>query len=80
MAVSERILFQPYNTGKRGALTPGPAVPCRTPEEGMRRAEKAVAGGQVVGAHVVRVVADEEAGDYGEPEYLAAYGTVPDPA
>ena len=41
----------------------------------MRRAEKALAGGQVVGAHIVRVVADEDAGDYGEPEFLAALGT-----
>jgi hypothetical protein len=78
MAASERILFQPYIAGKRGTPRPGQAVPCRTPEEGMHRAEKAIAGGQVVGAHVVRVVADEEAGDYGEPEYLAAFGTVPD--
>ena len=78
MAANERILFQPYTAGKRGALKPGQAVPCRTPEEGMRRAEKAIAGGQVVGAHVVRVLADEEAGDYGEPEFLAALGTVPD--
>ena len=78
MAASERILFQPYTAGKRGALKPGQAVSCRTPEEGMRRAEKAIAGGQVVGAHVVRVLADEEVGDYGEPEYLASFGTMPD--
>jgi len=78
MAASERILFQPYTMGKRGALAAGKPVPCRTSEEGTRRAEKAIAGGQVVGAHVVRVVADEEVGDYGEPEFLAAFGTVPD--
>ena len=78
MAASERILFQPYTAGKRGALKPGQAMPCRTPEEGRRRAEKAIAGGQVVDAHVVRVMADEEVGDYGEPEFLAAYGTVPE--
>lgn len=78
MAANERILFQPYIAGKRGTLKPGQVMPCRTPEEGMRRAEKALAGGQVVGAHIVRVVADEDAGDYGEPEFLAALGTVPD--
>jgi hypothetical protein len=78
MAASERILFQPYTAGKRGALKPGQSVSCRTPEEGMRRAEKAIAGGQVVGAHVVRVMADEEVGDYGELEFLAAFGTVPE--
>jgi hypothetical protein len=78
MAARTSILFQPYTAGKRGGLTPGKPVACRTPEEGMRRAEKAIAGGQVVGAHVVRVVADEEVGDYGEPEYLAKFGTVPE--
>ena len=42
-------------------------------------AEKALATGAVAGAHVVRVVADEDAGDFGEPEYLASLGTVPEP-
>jgi len=78
MAASERILFQSYTTGKRGGLSAGKPIACRTPEEGMRRAEKAIAGGQVVGAQIVRVLADEEAGDWGEPEYLAAFGTVPE--
>lgn len=79
MAASERIIYQPYAVGKRGNLTPGKPVPCRNVDEAIRRAERAIAGGLVVGAHVVRVLADEEAGDYGEPEYLAAYGTVPEP-
>ena len=79
MAASERIIYQPYALGKRGNLTPGKPVPCRNADEAIRRAEKAIAGGAVVGAHVVRVLADEEAGDYGEPEYLAAFGTVPEP-
>jgi hypothetical protein len=43
----------------------------------LRRAEKAMASASVVGAHVVRIMADEEAGDYGDPEYLASLGTVP---
>lgn len=79
MAASERIIYQPYVLAKRGNLTPGKPVPCRNADEAMRRAEKAIAIGAVVGAHVVRVLADEEAGDYGEPEYLAVYGTVPGP-
>ncbi len=79
MAASERILFQLYKFGKRGNLVPGKPVPCRNADEAMRRAEKAIAAGLVAGAHVVRVLADEEAGDYGEPEYLAAFGTVPEP-
>lgn len=79
MAAREQIIFQPYVAGKRGGLTPGKGVACRNREEALRRAEKALAGGQVVGAHVVRVLADEEAGDYGEPEYLNALGAVPEP-
>ena len=79
MALSEHIIFQPYVLGKRGGLTPGKGVPCRSQAEAVRRAEKALAGGQVVGAHVVRVMSDEEAGDYGDPEYLNALGAVPEP-
>ena len=58
-------------------IVAGTGVACRNAEEGERRAEKAMAAGSVIGAHVVRVMADEEAGDYGEPEYLASYGVVP---
>ncbi len=79
MAAREQIIFQPYVAGKRGGLMPGKGIACRNREEALRRAEKALAGGQVVGAHVVRVLADEEAGDYGEPEYLNALGAVPEP-
>ncbi len=80
MASTERIVFLPYTRGKRGAVTPGVPVPCRNAAEGERRAEKALASGSAIGGHVVKMVADEEAGDYGEPVYLAAFGTVPEPA
>ena len=80
MAATERIVFQPYLRGRRGALVAGVPVACRSPEEGVRRAEKAMAAGSAVGAHVVRVLNDEEAGDYGDPEYLAAFGAVPEAA
>jgi hypothetical protein len=78
MARTERVIFLPYARGKRGAITPGVPVPCRNQAEAQRRAEKAMAGGGIIGAHVVRVTADEEAGDYGEPAYLATYGIVPE--
>jgi hypothetical protein len=78
MAQTEQIVFQPYVTGKRGAIMPGPAIPCRSIEEANRRAEKAMAGGQVLGGHVVRMMVDAEAGDYGDPEFVATYGTVPE--
>jgi hypothetical protein len=80
MAVAERIIFQPYTEAKRGGIKPGVPVACRSPEDGQRRAEKAMAGGMIIGGHVVRVMADEEAGDYGEPEFLHAYGRVPETA
>ena len=80
MAAKESIIFQPYLRGKRGALLAGPPVACRTEQEGVRRAEKAMQAGSAIGAHVVRVLNDEEAGDYGDPEFLAAFGAVPEAA
>jgi hypothetical protein len=68
-----RIIYQPYIKG----MKPGTPVVCRDPAEGERRAEKAMAGGSILGAQVVRVTIDEDAGDYGEPEYLFSIGAVP---
>jgi len=78
MAASERFFFQPYSRGKRGTVVPGLAVVCRDQAEACRRAEKAMAGGKIIGAHTVKVVADPAAGDYGEPEYMDLYGIVPE--
>jgi hypothetical protein len=78
MALAERFIFQPYIEGKRGAIKAGPPVACRNAEEAQRRADKAMAGGAIIGCHVVRVMADEEAGDYGDPEFLGTFGRVPD--
>ena len=80
MAASERIIFQPYTSGRGNSLRPGEAVLCRTVDNARQRAEKAMAGGRIVGAHVIRVLEDAAAGDYGEPEYLAAFGRVPEAA
>ena len=78
MAATERIVFQPYVQGRRGAVAPGTAVACRNIGEARRRADKAMAaGGKTIGVHIVRVVADEDAGDYGEPDYLFSAGAVP---
>lgn len=80
MPAAQRIIFQPYIEGKRGGLKPGQPVACRTPADGERRAEKAMENGTIVGAQIVRVLADEEVGDYGEPEFLSVYGRVPEAA
>jgi len=79
MALSERIIYQPCTRGKRGDLVQGLRLAYRNSEEAIQRAERAIAAGSVGGAHVARVLADEAAGDFGEPDYLAAFGTVPDP-
>ena len=49
MAAKERIIFQPYTTGRGNNVLPSQAVLCRNPEDAQRRAEKAMAGGRIVG-------------------------------
>ncbi len=78
MPVSAQIVYQPYVAGARGALKPGIPIICRTPEEGMRRAEKALAGGSILGARIVRMHHDDDAEEFGAPEYLGEVGQVPD--
>jgi hypothetical protein len=78
VAPKERILFQPYVAGQRGKLLAGQAVLCRSADEAGRRAEKAMASGRVLGAHIVRTFDDEATGEFGVPEYLSQYGKVPD--
>ena len=70
MTSTTQIIYQPYVAGARGSLKAGVAVACRTPEEGIRRAERALAGGSILGAEVVRVTHDAAADETGEPEYL----------
>ena len=77
MVMKESIIFQPYMRGRGAGVAPGQAVACRSLEEAQRRADKAMAGGRVVGAHIIRVTDDAASGEYGEPEYLAALGKVP---
>ena len=78
MAATAQIVYQPYVTGARGALKPGIPVVCRTADEGLRRAERAMAGGSILGARVVRVLHDSDADEFGPPEYLGEFGRVPE--
>lgn len=78
MPATAQIVYQPYVTGARGSLKPGTPVACRTAEDGVRRAEKALAGGSIVGARIVRVHHDGDADEFGAPEYLNEIGRVPD--
>jgi len=80
MPATAQIIYQPYVTGARGTLRPGTPIVCRTAEEGVRRAEKALAGGSIVGARIVRVIHDDDADEFGAPEYLGELGRVPEEA
>ena len=67
-----------YVAGARGALKVADQIPCHSEQNATARAEKIMALGRVLGVDVVKQVADAEAGDYGEPEYLQRLGRVPD--
>lgn len=75
--MDEQIIYQPYIAGPRGALRPGIPIVCKTADEGLRRAERAMAGGSILGAQVVRMVHDAAADEFGEPEHLGQVGQVP---
>ncbi len=77
MASTTQIIYQPYLAGPRGVLKPGPAIACRSAEEGLRRAERALASGSILGAQVVRMTHDDDAGEFGDPEFLGTVGQVP---
>jgi len=80
MAARTVIVLQTYKTGAKGALIPAEAIACRNEDEARRRAEKIMVTGRFVGANIVRQIVDEAAGDYGEPEYVARFGRVPEMA
>lgn len=78
MSSTTHIIYQPYTAGPRGTLKPGQAITCRTAEDGIRRAERAMAGGSIVGAQVVSLTHDDDAGEFGDPHFLGRVGKVPD--
>ncbi len=78
MAFTTQIIYQPYVQGPRGTLKAVPALACRTAEDGLRRAERALAGGSILGAQVVSVTHDDQAGEFQEPLYLGKVGVVPE--
>ncbi len=78
MPSTSQIIYQPYLAGSRGALKAGTAVACRSAEDGLRRAERALENGSILGARIVRMTHDDDAGEFGDPEYLGEVGRVPD--
>ncbi len=71
-------VVQTYIAGARGALKIGEQIACTSEQNGRARAEKLMAAGRVLGVDVVKQIADPEAGEYGEPEYLVRVGRVPE--
>lgn len=76
--MTSQIIYQPYLPGARGALKAGTPVACRTAEAGLLRAERALAAGSILGAQIVRVSHDDDAGEFAEPEFLGHVGRVPE--
>lgn len=77
MASTTRIIYQPYVAGPGGSLKAGIPIACKSADEGLRRAERAMQGGSIQGAQVVRMTHDDDAGEFGEPEFLGQVGRVP---
>ncbi len=77
MPSTTQVIYQPFVAGARGVLKAGIPIACRSADEGLRRAERAMAGGSVLGVQVVRMTHDD-AGEFGEPEYLGTFGLVPE--
>jgi hypothetical protein len=77
MAAKTHIIVQPYVSGKKGALSPAPAIKVNTADAGRARAQRIMEIGRVLGVDVVQTEVDEEAGDYSEPVFLARLGEVP---
>lgn len=71
-------VVQTYVAGARGSLKIGEQIACTSEQNGRARAEKLMAAGRVLGVDVVKQIADPEAGEYGEPEYLVRVGRVPE--
>ncbi|MDB5410271.1 MAG: hypothetical protein JWL84_5183 [Rhodospirillales bacterium] len=71
-------VVQTYVAGARGALKVGEQVQSPSAESARMRGEKLMAAGKALGVDVVKQVADPEAGEYAEPEYLVRLGRVPE--
>lgn len=81
MTQEARIVFVPYVwkiKGKTRRLEEGTPVQCRAVDEALRRLDKVRSGVlSVAGGRAYKMLVDEIAGDYGEPEILGEAGDVP---
>lgn len=83
MSTKVRYICQSYNWKKnrRGKSLPElevvKMIEAKSRPEATRRAEKIHEIGNVAGVDAYMVEVDEEAGDYGEPEFFTRLGEVP---
>ena len=73
MASSSQIIHEPYVAGTRGSLNAGIAITCRSAENGLCRAQRALENGSILGAQIVRMTHD--ASELGEPGYIETVST-----
>jgi hypothetical protein len=79
MPMQSQVIVQSYTRDPKGILKAELAVAAPDPEAGKQFAERLLNKlERVVGVDVVRMEADPDAGEYGEPEYLERLGEVPD--
>ncbi len=78
MSRETRHIVQGYVTGKRGRLLPADPLPVRSAAAARARAEKLYATGRYAGVDAYTVTSDEEAGEYGEPEFHVRLGRAPE--
>jgi hypothetical protein len=67
-----------YVAGARGALKVSEQIQSPSEQNARIRADKLIATGKILGVDVVKQIADPEAGEYAEPEYLLRLGRVPE--
>ena len=63
MASTTQIISQPYVAGPQGSLKAGLPIACKSPDEGLRLAERAMQSGSILGAQVARMAHDDDAGE-----------------
>lgn len=78
MASTTPIIYQPYVAGPWGSLKAGLAIACKSPDEGLRQAERAMQGRSILDARVVHTTHDDEAGEFGDPKSLSKVRRVPE--
>ena len=83
MSDNSKIICQVYEWKKqpnaqRPVLTISQMFECRDRRDAENRAHKLHAGNQYAGVDIFEIRVDEELGEFGEPEFIARLGDVPE--